>query len=125
MSLEDIRQSPRDKNGCIDFDRFVVEEFYWRKHAKLQEFMELLWERRGNSRDSFNCEYMELTKDEVLALLAMVSNDELPESLGGFFYGHQFQDESSRRYREEDIAFCHKAYAAIVDGQSVIYTCWY
>lgn len=125
-SLEEIRNSPKDENGYIDLDRFTVEEFYWRKHAKLQEFMELLWERRGNSRDTFNCELMELTQDEVLELLAMVSGDSLPESPGGFFYGHQFQDESSRHYREEDIAFCHKAYRAMKEhGYSVIYSCWY
>lgn len=125
-SLEEIRQMPRDKDGYMDFDRFVVEEFYWRKHAKLQEFMELLWERRGESRNDFNCQHMELTKDEVLELLSLVSNDQMPDSEGGFFYGHQFQDESVQHYREEDIAFCQKAYRAMKEHDySVVYSCWY
>jgi hypothetical protein len=88
--------------------------------------MELLWERRGESRNDFNCQFMELTKDEVLELLSLVSDDQLPDSPGGFFYGHQFQDDSVQRYREEDIAFCHKAYRAMKEhGYSVVYSCWY
>jgi hypothetical protein len=107
-----------------DIEPASLEDFYWRKHAKLQKFMELLWKERGNDGE-INCQLIELTKDDVLALLAGCSNDELPASEGGFFYGHQYQDESADQYREDDIAFCHKAVKALNEGFHVTYSCWY
>ncbi len=101
-----------------------LEEFYWRKHPRLQEFMELLWVERGNT-DEFNCQLLELTKEDVLSLLAGVSNCELPVSGGGFFFGHQRQDEAADHYREDDIAFCHKAVKALNEGFHVTYSCWW
>ncbi len=100
--------------------------FVWRKHAKLQEWAESLFmERSGESSDALNCGELILTAEDVDALEAMVRDGTLPESPGGFFYGHQHQDEGAAAYRDQDLAFCAWARARIADGQRVVYSCWW
>ena len=67
----------------------------------------------------------EITKEILERLLKCVETNTLPESEGGFFYGHQFQDEAAEESKEEDIKFCKEALQAIKDGNQVIYSCWY
>jgi hypothetical protein len=49
----------------------------------------------------------------------------MPESEGGFFYGHEVQDESEQEYREQDLEFCDWALKQIEQGREVVYHCWY
>ena len=87
-----------------------------RKHAKLQEMgVERLFEERtGESSDALNCgELRGLTAEDVETLERLVREGALPESPGGFFYGHQFQDESAAEYRAQDLDFCAWARAEI------------
>ena len=101
------------------------EKFKWRKHAKLQAFMEMLWyQKRGNNKE-FNCQNLELERNDIEQLQALIKSDDLPESPGGFFYGHQFQDESASDYKETDLEFCDWALEEIDNGRPVFYTCWY
>ena len=104
----------------------VTAEFTWRKHAKLQEFMEQLFETRtGQSADQLNCAELELQPEDITTLQAMVEQGQLPASPGGFFYGHQFQDESATEYRELDLKFCQWARTILQTRQKVFYTCWW
>ena len=102
-----------------------TKEFYWRKHSKLQEFMENVWYQEQGNNEEFNCRELILTKKILEKLLKCVETNTLPESEGGFFYGHQFQDEAAEESKEEDIKFCKEALQAIKDGKQVIYSCWY
>ena len=100
------------------------EAFYWRKHSKLQEFMEdLALERDGITPSELNCSEIELHAEEVRTLMELVKGNALPRSRGGFFYGHQFQDESAEEYREQDIQFCKWALEEIAEGDYVFYGC--
>ena len=101
-------------------------EFYWRKHAKLQEFMERLFSDR-TSKDSaeLNCSELELTSDDIKMLEKLVEGGNLPESPGRFFYGHQFQDETAAAYHEQDLLFCKWAKAILETRQKVFYSCWW
>ncbi len=101
-------------------------EFIWRKHAKLQEFMEDLFVKRtGKGAADLNCASLELSKDDIAMLEKLVRTETLPDSAGGFFYGHQFQDESSKEYRDQDLAFCKWAKAVLDTREKVIYSCWW
>ena len=102
-----------------------TKEFYWRKHSKLQEFMENIWYQEQGNNEEFNCKDLVLTKEMLEKLLECVQTNTLPESAGKFFYGEQFQDESAKEYQKEDIDFCKQALQAIKDGKEVVYTCWY
>jgi len=101
--------------------------FSWRKHAALQEHMERLWvEKTGQSASTLNCQDMSLTANDIEELRkAILSGFKDCRSDGGYFYGHEFQDESVKEYREEDLQFCHEAMKAIERGETVIYSCWW
>lgn len=101
-------------------------EFYWHKHAKLQEFMEQLWiARTGLPAEDLNCNQLELQAEDIATLQALIEHDELPDSPGGFFYGHQFQDESADEYRDRDLEFCQWARTILHTRQQVFYSCWW
>jgi hypothetical protein len=106
-----------------------VTQYQWRKHAKLQKYFETLVElemvKPLYDGRSFNCNPIKLDLDVVTKLLELVRRDDMPASGGGFFYGHQFQDESAREYKEQDIKFCADAIDAIKHGGYVYYDCWY
>lgn len=101
-------------------------EFIWRKHAKLQAFMETLYyDRAGADAASFNCVDLALTEEDIKALEALVTTNNLPTSEGGFFFGHQWQDESAEEYRDQDLKFCKWAKTVLETRQQVIYSCWW
>ena len=104
----------------------VEPDFIWRKHAKLQEFMEKLFAvRTGADPAELNCSELELQPEDIATLQALVEHGELPDSPGGFFYGHQFQDESATEYRACDLEFCQWARAILQTRQKVFYSCWW
>ena len=101
-------------------------QFIWRKHAKLQEFMEQLYvERTGSPADELNCGELKLLTEDIERLKQLVENDDLPTSVGGFFYGHQFQHQSAAEYREQDLEFCAWALNTIKAGNRVYFSCWW
>lgn len=107
-------------------DEDPAPAFVWRKHAKLQAWAEALFvERTGESAEGLNCGELPLTLEDVDALEALVAADALPRSPGGFFYGHEVQDERAAEYRAQDLEFCGWARARLQDGQTVVYSCWW
>lgn len=103
------------------------QEFYWRKHSRLQDFMEELWVKKtGLPKVDLNCEDMELTEADINQLEGAWHNSyEDNVSAGGFFYGHQFQKEQVTEYAKDDRDFINAARKALAEGHSVIYTCWW
>ena len=119
-----------------------VEIAYWRKHNRLQGWMEDLWNEKGrpnaetdnNPMGDFNCVPLELTEDDLNALEADVCDKALPET-GGFFFGEdsfgwttedgeQYQGKDYH-YKLDDLEFLEKARQAISQGQKVYYNSWY
>ena len=101
-------------------------KFVCRKHPKLQSFMEALYvERTGLSACDLNCEELKLEASDIDALEHAIKESALPQCEGGFFYGHQFQDEQATEYRDYDLEFCAWARAEIGAGSTVIYSCWW
>ncbi len=104
----------------------ATPEFVWRKHSKLQTFMENLFAiKTGQGAAELNCEELTLTAQDLNALEGLLADQSLPECAGGFFYGHQFQEEAAQEYAEQDAAFCAWAKTQINDGEVVIYSCWW
>ena len=98
--------------------------FVWRKHAKLQTFMENLFTARtGQSITELNCGALELTAEDIDVLEAAVRDGNLPHCDGGFFYGHQFQGAAAAANREQDLTFCAWARERSAPGDTVIYSC--
>ena len=88
--------------------------------------MEALYvERTGASIKGLNCGALELEAGDIDRLETAVRTRALPHCEGGFFYGHQFQDEAAAEYRETDLQFCAWARERIEEGETVIYSCWW
>lgn len=101
-------------------------KFIWRKHAKLQEWMEQLFlEKTGQTSEKLNCGELELNSADIEDLEALVNDRALPESPGGFFFGHQFQDEAAEDNRSQDLGFCAWALSEFNKGNRVYYSCWW
>jgi len=104
----------------------ATAKFIWRKHSKLQTFMENLFTTKtGLEAAELNCKELTLTPGDLNALQQLVAGGELPNCDGGFFYGHQFQDEAAAEYAEQDAEFCAWAKTQITAGETVIYSCWW
>ena len=105
-----------DQYAWINYkDKDCDEDFYWRKHARLQEFMTKMWsgraENKGKSLDEFNYgEKLCLTEKDLLKLEKAIEQDYSGYfSPGRFFFGHEFQEESMEEYREQDLDFVASA----------------
>ena len=68
---------------------------------------------------------LELDEKTISELEERIQTNQMPRSQGGFFYGHQFQDESEEEYKDQDIAFVEWARAELKKGNKVIYSCWW
>ncbi len=114
----------------------------WRKHNRLQGWMEQLWEDKGrpnnpkdgNPMGNFNCIELEITLSDLEQLEAHVEDMALPET-GGFFFGDDsfsWTDENDKPFengnyfhKETDLEFIREARDAISEGQKVYYNCWW
>ena len=112
-----LRGEPIDWKKYYSDDDDQENIFVWRKHARLQQFMATKWNEQNSNHKhegdlghlGFNgdCEapcYM--TEEVVKDLAEAISNDFKDyEAEDGFFWGQQFQEESVKEYKEQDIKF--------------------
>lgn len=104
----------------------TAPSFFWRKHPKLQAFMEMLFEKRtGLASSDLNCGELELEPEDIDTLEQAVSTNSLPVCTVGFFYGLCAQEQSAIHYRDYDLEFCAWARAQIGQGAKVLYSCWW
>jgi len=121
-----------------------VGPFEWRKHARLQEFMTRLFMSKKDieASEGSGKAWRETTFGESPATLP-IEFDEIELSLndielleeaikngykdyycdGGFFWGHQFQEESVKDYHEKDKEFVEFAKQRLSEGKKVFYSC--
>ena len=107
------------------------KDFHWRKHARLQVFMREEYEKQnpkdkdaGDYNLGFNGGPVMITK-EVLDRLeeAIKSNYHMHFCSDGFFWGQQYQEESLKEYKKQDLAFVRAAKIAIKNGREITYSC--
>jgi hypothetical protein len=140
MGLDQYAYSrpPRKRNS--DNDIQIAE---WRKHNRLQGWMQDLWESKGCPRGggcgndddyAFNCVPLQLTEEDINALEDAILNFDLPES-NGFFWGSDsyfWTDENNEPhadndywYKESDLQFVTDARKALEKKHRIFYSCWY
>ncbi len=124
---------PRKRNSDDD-----VQIGEWRKHNRLQGWMQQLWESKGcpnaDEDGNFNCVELQLTKADIYNLQDAIDNFELPES-NGFFWGSDsyfWTDENDEPYsdneywyKSSDLAFVKEAHIMLDKSYRVFYSCWY
>lgn len=122
-----LHPKPERSDNVVDIKDNIGDRmeapYYWRKHARLQQFMTDLWHKKNPTEEhGFNGgDVLILTKEDVLQLQHLVESDNLPFCKGGFFWGHQFQEESMREYKKQDLEFCKTALEWIEQGKEVWY----
>ena len=138
-----LDQHAHIKGQKIDWDKFFEDDTYsdtagvfvWRKHARLQEFMAKKWADQNpavkvegmlahlgfNGDQEAPCY---ITKEVVKELAEQIEkgfSDYHAED--GFFWGQQFQEESVKEYKEQDMKFLKFCEQAIDEGKVVEYWC--
>lgn len=128
---------PRKRNS--DDDICIAE---WRKHNRLQGWMQELWESKGcpnqntkgNPMGDFNCVELQLNAQDIDELEDAILTMSMPES-NGFFWGSDSffwtdedgndYPENSYYYLEQDLEFVTEARKMLDKGYRVFYSCWY
>jgi hypothetical protein len=144
------------RNRKIDWKKYYSDDkeeseaeqkdvFVWRKHARLQTFMNRMFQKQNAAKLK---KQREEQKDEEfnpfdMSHLGMNGYDEVyitddvVKELGeeieskyhhsfcsdGFFWGQQFQEEAVREYKSQDLKFLKFCKEAIKKGKTVVYTC--
>jgi len=116
-----------------------TEIAYFRKHNRLQGWMEQLWEYRKENRDEgdvfldaldgenlypdeFNCVPLPLSNEDLDQLENDIKNCNLPETQG-FFFGMDSYDGDYNI--DEDMKMIEAARKELAKGNTVVYYCWY
>jgi hypothetical protein len=123
------------------------EVAYWRKHNRLQGWMETLWvtklEEKRKQREAmdegdrfleaidtveeedqstFNCVEIELDEHDLDSLENDIEDRNLPETSGFFFGNDSYEDyEGEYGYKNTDLEFIKNARKALKDGKRVYY----
>lgn len=103
-----------------------TEIAYWRKHNRLQGWMENLF-RKDSGEGDFNCQTVKLDVMDLDNLEEAIVNKNLPET-GGFFFGNDSYNEYEDKdfgYKDDDLAFLKVAREAMAQGYRIEYTSWY
>ena len=124
--------------GFRDINGKVHEEFYWRKHARLQKFMSKQFDKQNEGKFDKNNTIDDLqhlgfnggqggvtiTEDLIKDLEEAIKNDYWNYfASDGFFWGQQFQEQAGKEYKAQDKKFIKWAKEQIKAGRSIGYDC--
>ena len=122
--------------GFRDNDGNVKEEFYWRKHARLQQFMASKFNEQNKDKkpDADNMMHslgfnggqggVKLTEEIIKQLEEAIKDGYYSYfASDGFFWGQQFQEEQVTEYAEQDKKFVEWAEQQLSAGENIGYDC--
>ena len=123
--------------GFRDEEGQVKEEFYWRKHARLQKFMAKEFDTQHNKilkhdahKDLQHLGFnggqggVKITKDLLERLEEAYKNNYYDYfASDGFFWGQQFQEEQVTEYKEQDKKFIDWCKEQLDAGKDIAYDC--
>ena len=99
------------------------EIMYWRKHNRLQGFMENTWREKYDYQDMFNGQELELLREDLENLEESIINNNLPKTEGFFFGNDSYDDYIHFGYAEQDRKFIKEAFEALEKGYEIVYIC--
>ena len=127
-----LDQYAQVRNKQIDFKKVYSDDykpqrdgFVWRKHARLQTFMQNVFYQRNPNAEEFNgSAELELDKAIIEELRQEIKRGYHSSFCeGGFFWGHQFQEEAVKEYQKQDLEFCDWVLTELDKGNKVVYSC--
>ena len=122
--------------GLRDSNGEVHEEFYWRKHARLQQFFSQEFEKQKSEKDHNSSDGLQhlgfnageggvkITEDVVKRLEEQYKNNFYDcFAHDGFFWGQQFQEEQVNEYKSQDKKFIEWCKKKLKEGKEIGYDC--
>ena len=80
----------------------------------------------GQIMPEFNApETVQLDETDIKVIRNFVEKSELPFCADGMFWGHQFQEDAMKQYKDQDLEFCNKALEWLKEGKEVYYSAWW
>ena len=123
--------------GFRDSKGEVHEEFYWRKHARLQVFFAKQFRKQNEDKDKNNTVDdlqhlgfnggqggVTITEEVVKDLEEAIKNDYWEHfATDGFFWGQQFQEEQVNEYKAQDEKFLRWCKQRLKEKKEIGYDC--
>ena len=123
--------------GFRDSKGNVHEEFYWRKHARLQVFFAKQFRKQNEDKDKNNTVDdlqhlgfnggqggVTITEEIVKELEEQINNDYWDcFASDGFFWGQQFQEEQVKEYKAQDKKFLEWCKKRLKEKKEIGYDC--
>ena len=123
--------------GFRDSKGEVHEEFYWRKHARLQVFFAKQFRKQNEGKDKNNTVDdlqhlgfnggqggVTITEEVVKDLEEAIKNDYWDHfASDGFFWGQQFQEEQVNEYKAQDKKFLEWCKRRLKEKKEIGYDC--
>ena len=123
--------------GFRDSKGEVHEEFYWRKHARLQVFFAKQFRKQNEGKDKNNTVDdlqhlgfnggqggVTITEEVVKDLEEAIKNDYWDYfATDGFFWGQQFQEEQVKEYKAQDKKFLEWCKKRLKEKKEIGYDC--
>ena len=120
--------------GLDQFAQGLDKEFYWRKHARLQKFMSKEHTKQyPKFKSKSDLDHLGFNGGDGDVVITDKLLDRLEEAIkndyrkyfasDGFFWGQQFQEESAKGYKEQDMQFLKAARKALKKGRTIVYNC--
>ena len=145
-----LDQYAKLKSQKLNFDKIFSDDsiprqdgFYWRKHARLQVFMNNQWIKQNEHKykkllegkdkeEGFDMSHLGFNAGDTVYMTEEVVKD-LEEAIkndyhayfasDGFFWGQQFQEQSVKEYKKLDLQFLEFCKEALKNKQVVEYEC--
>ena len=123
--------------GFRDSKGNVHEEFYWRKHARLQVFFSKQFQKQNEGKDKNNTVDdlqhlgfnggqggVTITEEVVKDLEGAIKNGYYDHFANdGFFWGQQFQEEQVNEYKAQDEKFLRWCKQRLKEKKEIGYDC--
>ena len=123
--------------GFRDSKGEVHEEFYWRKHARLQVFFSKQFRKQNKDKEKNNTVDdlqhlgfnggqggVTITEEVVKDLEEAIKNDYWDHfATDGFFWGQQFQEEQVKEYKAQDKKFLEWCKQRLKEKKDIGYDC--
>ena len=123
--------------GFRDSKGEVHEEFYWRKHARLQVFFSKQFRKQNKDKEKNNTVDdlqhlgfnggqggVTITEDVIKDLEEAIKNDYWNYfASDGFFWGQQFQEEQVNEYKAQDEKFLRWCKQRLKEKKEIGYDC--
>jgi len=123
--------------GFRDEEGKVKEEFYWRKHARLQKFMAIQFREQNKTKEENNSiddlqhlgfnggqGGVKITEELIKKLEEAFKNKYYDYfASDGFFWGQQFQEEQCTEYAQQDEKFIEWCKEQLKAKKDIGYDC--